>query len=227
MRSRRKLATLTAAVMIGSVGPALTGVAGAVPAAAGGTIVTVMDATQALGLDPGSGLDGLATLWVGGGRVAFFGHRVSGGTIRFGGEITVRSGARTARLTDLTLDIGTGTVDATLDSQPLRLATMDTDNLRLRKNPGDKNLYLGIGFGEDSRAVLTSDGAAALNSALAIGTLAQGLPLLGGTISVGLAVDERVAAEVNTDAPALIENGVVVDIGLDERIDLSDDLGRG
>lgn len=228
VRSRRKFAALAAAVTIGSVGlvHALTGAAAAVPAAPGGTIVPLVVGAQTLRVDPDSGLDGLVTLWSDGGRMVFFGQRVSGGTIRFGGEITVRSGAKTAWLTDLALDIGTGTVDATLDSHPLRLGTVDTSTLRLRKNPGDKNLYVDIGFDDDKRVELTSEGATALNTALDIDSLEQGRALLAGIISARLAVDEKVASEVNTGQQALTESRIDVDIELDERIDLSDDLGQ-
>lgn len=222
VRSKQTFAVLAAAISIGSVQVLST-----TATADAGAVVTAVDAAQRLRMDPGSGLDGLATLWFNGGRVAFFGHRISGGTLRYGGEITVRSGARTAWLSGLSVDLGTGTIDATLDNRPLRLATVNTRLLRLHKEPGDKKLFVDIGSGQDEPITLTAEGASTLNTALGTDLLAPGRPLLTGVISAGLPVDEKLAAELNTDPQALIDSGVAVIAGLDDRIDLSGYLVRG
>ncbi|MBH0777942.1 hypothetical protein [Nocardia bovistercoris] len=227
MRSRRKLAVLSAAVVMCSAEfvHAVTAPAAAEPTALKGNILPIQRSSQTLKVDPASGVDGLATVWFDGGRLAFFGHRLSGGTMRFGGEITVRSGAKAADLTGLVIDIGTGTVNATLGGRPLTLGTLNTDTLRLRKEPGAGFLFVDIGFGDDERVELTAEGAAALNSALGT-VLEPGRPLLVGVVSAGVAVDATLADEVVADQRALTESGVEVFIELDEPIDLSDDLRR-
>ncbi len=222
VRSRREFAALAGAVVVGSVG-ALSRTAAATPAALGGSVVAVTDCEQTLRMDPDSGFDGVIGLWFDDGRIVFFGRRISGGTIRFGGDVTVRSGARLARLTDLIIDVGTGTVNATLDTRPLRLATLDTRDLRLRKRPGDAKLSVGIG-GE--RFALTDEGAAALNTALGGVGLTPGGALLVGGVVAGLPVDAEFAAQVNTTHKALVEYGVDVTVRLDGLIDVADHLYR-
>ncbi|PXX59650.1 hypothetical protein DFR70_11132 [Nocardia tenerifensis] len=225
MRSMKVLTALAAAVTVGATHlvHALTGTAVAAPNASGGEAVPVVAGMTTLALNPDLGMTGLVSMKVGGGKLLVHGHAISGGTVLLKGGIELKAGAKSAKLSNLAIDITTGNVQAKLNGNALALGNVDTSTLRLRKDPGAKQMYVNIGFSDENNIELTQSAATALSQALGIG-LEEGDVLLTGGVAAGVDLDKQMASVLNVDLEDAIDAGIDIDVELGQDIDASTSL---
>jgi hypothetical protein len=231
-RRIRRAATLAAAIAVVAslAGPSAAAYAApaparaAAPAAHPGDESPVVAGKLSLGLAAGLDIDGSVSLKIGSGKIIHGGHRIQGGEVRLKGSVTLKGGGKKAVLTDLSINIATGTVLARFNGRPVELGYIDTETLHVASKPGSKLVFNDVGYADDNNIELTTDMAEDLNELL--GTELDGSDvLLTGGVNLGLNLNARLAADLAGDADvnAVIEAGIDADIDLDTDIDI--DLG--
>ncbi|MEU7577280.1 hypothetical protein AB0B50_06715 [Streptomyces sp. NPDC041068] len=198
----------------------------AAPASLPGDTTPIASGPTSLEVDSLLDLEGAANLKVGGGNLIHSNNRITGGTVRLSGSVTLKAGNNLASVKNISIDIATGTVRATVAGKAMILGTIDTSSLRLRSEPGSDLLYVVIGLVDDNNIVLGADAAARLHGILGV-QLEEGDTLLTGSIGAAVVLDAALAADLSVDLDAAVAAGLDVDVELNADIDVSLDLDLG
>ncbi|MET8649026.1 MULTISPECIES: hypothetical protein [Nocardia] len=219
MRLSRSLLTRSA-VTIGSVCTAFLLAAPTTTAAPEPSEFRIITGKTTLAVNPELGLDSIARFRVVGDTIEIADREITSGRIDLTGQAKLTHGDKTATVSDLSLAVDTGKVEAKINGKQMELGAIATDVLHLRKDPGENVLHLVIGAPGDNILELGRTAVNTLNTVLGTETITEGDELFTGTIDVSLPADPHLAQQLNADVDALVEASVDADTALDTPIDL-------
>ncbi|MGH4036087.1 hypothetical protein ACQB60_45155 [Actinomycetota bacterium Odt1-20B] len=196
------------------------------PAAVPAGTSPIVSGPTSLEVDPLLELESSGSLKVAGGSLIHSDHQITGGVVRLGGSLTLKAGNNRAVLKNVSIDIATGTVRASVAGKVMVLGYIDTEYLRLRSDAGSNLLYVVIGLVDDNNIDLSAEAAERLHGILGV-QLEEDQTLLTGSIGAAVRLDAGLAADLHVDLATAIAGGLDVDVELGADIDVSLDVQLG
>ncbi len=215
--TRSGVLAVAVAVAMAAASPSATGMSTPPPAASHSATMnndsridpreSLLALSGDLGLED-LGINDLVSLKITSGKLSHRNRMIVGGEVFLGGSVVLSIGATKATITDLQVNIATGSVKARINGKPLVLGNLATSTLHLHLQAGSRILYVRLGDVEDNGIELSAPAAAELNSILNIQededySLDRGDEILGGTLKVGVPVDAALADDLNVSRGAL------------------------